>query len=339
MAYDTECNLTIEAGGDPATRERISGAIAHMRNRLLAEHLDTSPELVGEEIVRQGSLLRAIEALQSPGRSLQELSPVITPELDSLIPEQAFFDPERPIDPDELVAQFVPKDARKPIPKRMIGLGMLAVALALLAIAWRWTPLREWINLASLVSLARGLENMPFTPLAVVASYVVAGLLMVPVMLLIAVTGIVFGPAWGIGYAIAGTLLSASVAYGIGVWLGRETVRRMLGARVNRLSRRIAKRGIIAMTIIRMLPIAPFTVVNIVAGASHIRFRDYLIGTLLGMVPGILVTITFVHNLAEAVRNPSLGTVSILAGVVVLLIAVAFFTKRMLTRKDKLSMQ
>jgi phosphatidylserine/phosphatidylglycerophosphate/cardiolipin synthase-like enzyme/uncharacterized membrane protein YdjX (TVP38/TMEM64 family) len=339
MAYDTECNLSIEATGDAATRIRISTAIEHMRNRLLAEHLDTRPERVAEELSRQRSLHRAIEGLQTPERSLQVLNPIITPELDALIPEQAFFDPERPIDPDQLVAEFVPKDARKPVPNRLIGLGILAFALALLAIAWRWTPLGEWVNLATLVGLARSLEDMPFTPLAVVASYMLAGLLMVPVMLLIAVTGIVFGPVWGMAYALVGCLLSASLTYGIGMWLGRDTVRRMLGARVNRLSRRIAKRGIIAMTIIRMLPIAPFTVVNIVAGASHIRFRDYMIGTFLGMAPGIFITITFVHNLAEAVRNPSLGTLSILAGVAALLIIAAYFAKRMLTRKNKLSLQ
>lgn len=339
MAYDTECNLTIEAKGDDATRLRIGSAIAAMRNRLLAEHLDTSPQTVAEELARRNSLHGAIAALQNPGRSLQALNPVVTAELDALIPDQAFFDPERPLDPDELVAQFVPKDARKPLPKRLVALGVLAIALALLAIAWRWTPLKELINLASLVSLARGLENLPFTPIAVVASYVVAGMLMVPVMLLIAVTGIVFGPAWGMGYAMAGSLLSASFAYGIGRWLGRETVRRMLGTRVNRLSRRIAKRGIVAMTIIRILPIAPFTVVNIVAGASHIRFRENLIGTVLGMAPGIFITVTFVHNLAEAVRRPSVGTVSVLAAVALLLIAAALVAKRLLTRKNKLSMQ
>jgi phospholipase D1/2 len=339
MAYDTECNLSIEAAGDAAKCARISAAIEHMRNRLLAEHLDTKPEVVAEQLLRHGSLHRAIEVLQSSARSLQVLNPVVTSELDALIPDQAFFDPERPIDPDKLVAEFVPKDARKPLPKRLVGLGLLAVLLALLAVAWRWTPLGKWVNLETLIGLARGLEDMPFTPLAVVASYVVAGLLMVPVMLLIAVTGIVFGAVWGMAYAVVGTMLSASLTYGIGMWLGRDTVRRMLGARVNRLSRRIAKRGIIAMTVIRMLPIAPFSIVNIVAGASHIRFRDYMIGTFLGMAPGIFVTVTFVHNLAEAVRNPSIGTLSILAGVVALLIGAAYFAKRMLTRKNKLSLQ
>jgi uncharacterized membrane protein YdjX (TVP38/TMEM64 family) len=276
----------------------------------------------------------AIEALQKPDRSLFAFDPTVTPEFDALIPNQALLDPERPIDPDELVAQFVPKEARKPVPQRMIGLGLLAIMLALVALAWRSTPLRDYVNLASLVALARGLENMPFTPIAVVAAYVIGGLMLVPVMLLIAVTGIVFGPGWGTVYAIAGTLLSAAVSYGLGNWLGRDTVRRLVGPRINRLSRRIARRGILAMIIIRTLPLAPFTVVNVVAGASHIRLRDYLIGTFLGMLPGIAITVTFVHHLAEVVRKPSMGTVSVLALVAALLIGSAIVLQRVLGGRE-----
>jgi len=151
--------------------------------------------------------------------------------------------------------------------------------------------------------------------------------------LLIAVTGIVFGPGLGTLYAFAGTLLSAAVTYGLGQWLGRDAVRQLLGARINRLSRRIAKRGILAMIVIRMLPVAPFSVVNVVAGASHIGFRDYMIGTLLGMAPGIVITVTFVHHLAQAVRNPSVGTLTVLVVVVVLLLGSAIGLQRLFTGK------
>lgn len=333
MAFDTECNLVIEARGNDQEKARIRTAIAGLRNRLLAEHLAASPIAVAVAIRDGGSLLHAIEALQQAGRSLRALDPVLNPELDALIPEKALFDPERPITADELAAQLVPKDARKPIPKRLIGLGSLAVILALLAVAWRWTPLSEWINLASLIAFARSLEALPLTPVAVVASYVIAGLVMVPITLLIAVTGIVFGPLFGAIYAIAGALLSAAVTYGIGRWLGRETVRRLVGARINRLSRRIAKRGILAMLVVRLLPVAPFTIVNIIAGASDIRFRDYMIGTLLGITPGAVITVTFVHHLAEAVRNPSMGTVAVLGLTAALLIGSAVLLQRWLAGK------
>jgi uncharacterized membrane protein YdjX (TVP38/TMEM64 family) len=122
--------------------------------------------------------------------------------------------------------------------------------------------------------------------------------------------------------------------YGIGHWLGRDTVRRLLGARVNRLSQRIAARGIVAMMVIRMLPVAPFSVVNVIAGASHIRFRDFAIGTLFGMLPGIAMTVTFVHHLAEAVRRPSAGTVAVLAAVAAIIFATALVLRRLIKRRE-----
>ncbi len=334
MATDTECNLVIEAVGDEAEQQRIRTAIAHMRNRLLAEHLATSTEAVDRAIARNG-LHGAVQALHQPARKLREMDPVVVADIDGLIPEHAPFDPEKPIEPEELVAQLVPREAHKPLPRRLIGLGAFAIALAALAIAWRWTPLREWINLASLVELARQLEDLPFTPIAVMVSYVLAGLVMMPITLLIAVTGIVFGPVEGFFYAMAGTLLSGATTYGVGWWMGRDTVRRLVGPRINRLSRHIAKQGILAMVIIRMLPVAPYTVVNMIAGASHIRFQDYMIGTLIGMLPGIALTVTFVHNLAQAIRNPSPGTIAVLAMVAVLLVGAALGLQRVLGNKAK----
>ena len=179
------------------------------------------------------------------------------------------------------------------MPRRMLALALLAVALVSLALAWRWTPLGDLVNLESLVKLARSLQGMPFTPLAVIGGYVLAGLLMVPVTLLIGVTGIVFGPLAGGAYAIGGTLLSAAATYGIGRWLGRDTLQRLVGPRIERWSRHIARSGIVAMVVTRLLPIAPFTMINVIAGALQIRFRDYLIGTILGMAPGIFITVTF----------------------------------------------
>jgi phospholipase D1/2 len=334
MAFDTECNLVLEARGSDVEKNRIREAIAHLRNRLLAEHLGTTTEAVNAQIRNRNSLHDAIAALHTDGRSLHTLEPIVTPELDALIPQPAPFDPEKPIDADELVAQFIPEDARKPVPRRFVGLGILALMLALTGVAWRYTPLRDWVNLATLVGLARSLESLPFTPVAIIFGYMLAGLLL-PITILIAATGIVFGPVLGAGYAIVGSLLSATASYWLGRWLGRDTVRALVGARINRLSKRIAQRGIVAMVIIRILPIAPFTVINVVAGASHLLFRDYLLGTLLGMAPGIVLTVTFVHNLAEVIRHPSAGTFAVLALVATLLIGLAALLQHMLPNNEQ----
>jgi len=335
MAYDTECNLVIEAHGDEAQQKRIRTAIAGMRNRLLAEHLDVDTETVRREVENRAGLHAAITALQSDGRTMVTLDPAVLPQIEALMPDKVMFDPEAPINPDELVAQFVPGHARKPVPRRLIGLGVFAILLLALALAWRFTPLREWLNLSSLIALARGLEDLPFTPLAVMAVYLVAGMLMFPVTLLIAVTGIVFGPFYGALYALAGSLLSALAGFGFGVWLGRETLQQLLGRRVNSLSRRFAQRGIPAMVVIRLLPVAPFTIANVVAGVSHLSLRDYLIGTFLGMAPGIILTVAFAHNLAEAIRHPSPATMALLAGMAALLIGTALGLQKLFSPQQR----
>ncbi|MDR9837261.1 VTT domain-containing protein [Herbaspirillum huttiense] len=331
MAFDTECNLTIELQGDAAKQDEIRAAIALMRNRLLAEHLGVAPADVQAALQQEQSLHGAIARLRkAERRELRPMDPRLIPELDALTQDNAVFDPERPISPDEIVDAYVPHSARKPVPRRMIGLGVLAVALVVFALAWRFTPLREWINLSSLIALARSVDQMPFTPAIVIAAFVVAGMLMVPITVLIAVAGVVFGPVNGGLYATAGVGLSALLGFGLGHWLGHDALRDMLGPRINNLSRRFAQRGIAAMAVVRLLPIAPFTVVNVVAGASHLGLRDYLLGTLIGMAPGIALTVVFSHNLAEAIRHPSLQTVLILVGVTAALMLMAFGLQKLL---------
>jgi len=331
MACDTECNLSIEAHG--ADAGRIADSIARLRARLLSEHLATTTDEVQLALQQRRSLCGTIDALSRPPRRLRDFEPLLPPELDALIPEQALFDPERPIAPEKLVAHAVPRESRAALPWRLAGLVLLALVLSALALAWRYTPLRDYLNPAALVAFAQQLKQLPFTPLLVLAAYVIGCLLMVPVTLLIAATGIVFGVLPGAPYALVGTVCAAAAGYGLGAAIGRKTARRLLGARLNRLSRRVARRGTLAMILIRLLPLAPFGVINIACGASHIRLRDYLLGTLVGVTPGVLLTTAFAHNLLQAWRRPSHETLGVLLIVVLLLAGFALALRRLFQRQ------
>ncbi len=331
MACDTECNLSIEARGADAAR--VAAAIAQLRARLLSEHLATTPGRVEQALQQYHSLCATIDAMSRPPRRLRDFEPLLPSELDALIPEQALFDPERPIAPEKLVAHAVPRESRAALPWRLAGLVLLALALSALALAWRYTPLRDYLNPAALIAFAQQLKQLPFTPLLVLMAYVIGCLLMVPVTLLIAATGIVFGVLPGAPYALVGTVCAAAAGYGLGAAIGRKTARRLLGTRLNRLSRRVARRGTLAMILIRLLPLAPFGVINIACGASHIRLRDYLLGTLVGVTPGVLLTTAFAHNLLQAWRRPSHQTLGVLLIVVLLLAGFAIALRRLFKRQ------
>jgi uncharacterized membrane protein YdjX (TVP38/TMEM64 family) len=91
----------------------------------------------------------------------------------------------------------------------------------------------------------------------------------------------------------------------VGRHLGHDVVERLGGKRINRVSQRLARRGVPAIIAVRMVPIAPFAIVNMVAGASHLRLRDLLIGTAVGMTPGTLGMIIFVDQIVEALQRPN----------------------------------
>jgi phosphatidylserine/phosphatidylglycerophosphate/cardiolipin synthase-like enzyme/uncharacterized membrane protein YdjX (TVP38/TMEM64 family) len=314
MGFDTECNIAIEARGD----ERIRRAIAGLRHRLLAEHLGARPDEVAAETARQGgSLIGTIEALRRPGRTLAPLEPVASDELDRLLPASAIVDPERPNDPEALVMAFVPPDARRPMALRIARFAAELLALAALAAAWRWTPLRDAIPADSV------------SPWMVPAAYIVAGLLGLPITLLVIATCFIFAPLQASLYALGGALLSAAVTYGAGRILGRDAVRRLAGSRLNAVTHRLARKGAWAVAVLRLLPIAGFSTVNAVAGASRIPLRHLLLGTALGLAPWILLTLTFVDRVRAALSEPGAVSYALLAAdTALIVVAVRFVWRR-----------
>jgi phospholipase D1/2 len=324
LGLDTECNLVFEARGDA----RIERFIERVRNRLLAEHLGTDPDTIGHTLAEHdGMLIPSIEALIRPGsRTLTALEPKVDPELEAAVPEAAMVDPERPVDAERLMEEFVPPEARKPVVARFWALAIGLLTLAVIAAAWRWTPLSDWLALETLARTVERVEASPVTPLIVLAAYVLAGVLVIPVVIMIILTALAFGPFMGALYAIGGTLLSAAVTYAIGRRLGRDTVRRLAGWRLNRITKRLGSKGILAIVAVRLLPMGPFSIVNAVAGSSRIGLREFLLGTAVGMFPGIVLTMLFVDRLAAAITDPGGGTFAALglvtAGVIVAAIAI-----------------
>jgi uncharacterized membrane protein YdjX (TVP38/TMEM64 family) len=80
---------------------------------------------------------------------------------------------------------------------------------------------------------------------------------------------------------------------------------------------------------------APFTVVNLISGASHIRFGDYMLGTLVGMAPGIAVMTALGDRLRQVLHNPSVANVGLLVVIVAAWIALSVVLQVALSRRRK----
>jgi uncharacterized membrane protein YdjX (TVP38/TMEM64 family) len=191
-----------------------------------------------------------------------------------------------------------------------------ALAFAVVAAAaWKWLPVAPHDLSAWLTPHRHAWYALPL----VMLGFIVLGVL--PVILLIAATGIAFGPLLGPMYTMAGCLASASVGFAIGRRIGLGRIEQVGGDRLARVTRSFARNGTLATFFVRKIP-APFFLANIVVGASRVRYRDFILGTVLGMGAFVVAIAGSGHEVTQALHDPSPSRwvrVALIAGVPLML--------------------
>ena len=325
MGLDSECNVTIEADDDP----EVESALARFRNTLLAEHLDCSSEDVARAIRETGSIITAVESLQTEGRSLRTL-PLEVPEwAETLLPEAEWVDPEQPLRLEEWMEFDEEDDPRTLHGSNLIKLGIAAFVLVGLIVLWRFSPLQIFLNVDRLVAWADFLRDSGSGPVILIAMFLGGSLIAFPVTVLIGASALLFGPWEGFLYSAVGSFGGAALSYSAGRFLGRDMIRKIAGKRLNSLSRGLAKKGILSVALVRMIPVAPFTLVNVVAGASRIGFRDFMLGTVFGMLPGLAAVTLFSDQLKRFLQQPDPWLLAVLVGLAALVTGMGYLLKRL----------
>lgn len=219
--------------------------------------------------------------------------------------------------------------------RTIVKLGTGALALLLLALVWGFTPIARFANPEAVAGAMAVISASPWQFAIVLGCFLSAGLVVFPVVLLIIACAAVFGPVLGFVYSSAGLLASAALNYAIGTWLGHEMLLNALGRHFASTRSALMRRGLITTAVVRAIPGSPFALVSVAAGASNIRFLDYLLGTAIGiMVPVILLT-GATHQASRLLTEPSVIQFALLIGVIALWIAVAFGAQAVLKRVAK----
>lgn len=176
--------------------------------------------------------------------------------------------------------------------------GVLLLFLTCLFLLLRTDAAQELLTRDSLASLVESAGA--WGPVAYVLLYALGTVLLVPGSLLTAVGAVLFGTALGTIYTIIGATLGAALAFGISRTLGRDLARRIAGETLQRYDLKLSRNGFAAIFYLRMA-FVPFTPLNYAAGLTRIRFREYLAGTFLGIIPGTFILTFFVASIAQVV--------------------------------------
>ena len=219
---------------------------------------------------------------------------------------------------------------------RLIVAACMFIALAALALAWSVSPLKHAFDIHALVAMGDALRASPFAPLALIGVYAIAGLIAMPLTLLIGATVIAFGAWPGALYAFVGSLINGILIYAIGRFAGRDLVNDWLarrgGSKIEALNHQLERRGLLAMALIRLTPI-PYSLVNVIAGASKIRFIDFVVGTALGLLPVIGLLAGLAVEFDEWLQHPSWRHLIALIAATIVVVAAIWSIKRWVARR------
>jgi len=180
--------------------------------------------------------------------------------------------------------------------KAIILLIFIVAAILLL----RFTPIKNYLTAEA---LGRFLESAGFwAPLIFILIYTAGVCLFLPGTLLTGLGAAIFGAYWGFVYVWFGAMAGASAAFFIGRTLGREFASSLIGDKLKKYDDGIERNGFATVLYLRLVYF-PFTPMNFGMGLTKVHFRDYFIGTGLGIIVGTFIFTFFIGTLKDVLAS------------------------------------
>ncbi|NET42224.1 TVP38/TMEM64 family protein [Okeania sp. SIO2B3] len=156
-----------------------------------------------------------------------------------------------------------------------------------------------------------------WAPIIYIVIYTIATILVLPSTALNLAGGAIFGPWIGTLWTSVAAIIAAIIAFYYSRTIGREWISQKLAGRWQAMDAEMCQGGLFYMFAIRLLPIIPYGLVNFAAGLTSVSFKDYLLGTTLGTVPGVLPFVMLGSSGLTALKTgdvlPLIGALSLIA--------------------------
>lgn len=184
---------------------------------------------------------------------------------------------------------------RKSIIKFVILLGIIGGAF----FTFRYTSLSQYSKKDTLLSLLTQLRAHWWGPIGFILIYGIGCMVALPGSLLTLCGGAIFGVAKGTAYNVLASNLGATLAFLMARYFGRDFVSRFMKGRIKAFDEKVASHGFRFIFTLRLIPLVPFNGLNLGSGLSKIKYRDYLLGSVLGMLPGTFIYTYFADALLK----------------------------------------
>ena len=186
---------------------------------------------------------------------------------------------------------------------------LLAVILLAVGIGFLFLPVKAWM-----LALQGGIKSLGWLgPLVFALLYVIATVLLIPGSALTLAAGAIFGLWVGAATVIVGANLGALCSF----WLAKTKLRAKVSEwaagnpKFAALDRAIGQNGFKMVTLTRLSPAFPFTLLNYFLGLTSVRTGSYVLANLLGMLPATFLYVYFGSLAGETLTGATTGSASV----------------------------
>ncbi|MFB6182376.1 MAG: FAD-dependent oxidoreductase, partial [Candidatus Magasanikbacteria bacterium] len=172
-----------------------------------------------------------------------------------------------------------------------------------------------------------------WAPVVFMILYAASILLFLPASPFSVVSGVVFGGVFGTIYVVVGATAGAALAFLLSRFLGEDFIHRLLSEKfrqVEKYNQKLSERGLLSVLIVRLIPAFPFTASSFAFGLTRVKFRDFFLATLFGIIPGSYAYV----NLGSGLVTMNFTQLAIAVGLIIILSLSAYIYEKV-TRELK----
>ncbi|SCI20091.1 TVP38/TMEM64 family protein [Romboutsia sp. Marseille-P6047] len=167
-------------------------------------------------------------------------------------------------------------------------------------------------------------------PIVYIIMFALVPLTFFPDSVLAIAGGLIFGLFKGYIYTAIGALIGGTISFYISRYWGREIIKKLTKEKLDNIEVMINNKGFTIIFLLRLIPLFPFDVISYGAGLTSVKYKDFILATFVGTIPGILVF----TNLGSEAVNMGSTSFYISIALLILLFVVSIFLKNKFISKE-----
>lgn len=157
-----------------------------------------------------------------------------------------------------------------------------------------------------------------FSPIVYIILFTFVPLTLFPDSILAIAGGMCFGMIGGFIYTMIGAILGGTLSFFLAKTLGHKVLKKFIKKDLSNLENAIKAKGFLLVFVLRLIPLFPFDIISYAAGFSGVKFKDFALATISGIIPGIFVFVNIGDKATEIGSSSFYVSIALLVGLIVM---------------------